>query len=143
VCDCTTALLLDRRGYRVFAGVRRDEDARSLSEQGSERLEPLKIDVAKQRSITAARKRVEDVAGSGRLVGLVNNAGVGGGGPIEFLDLDELRKVLEVNLIGQVAVTQAFLPPLRRAKGTVVFIAFTGAKVLNFAAPPPAAAPPA
>lgn len=125
-----TALLLDRRGYRVFAGVRRDEDAKSLSEQGSERLEPLKIDVAKQRSISAARKRVEDVAGSGRLVGLVNNAGVGGGGPIEFMDLDELRKVLEVNLIGQVAVTQAFLPLIRRGKGRIVNVGSIGGRVV-------------
>jgi NAD(P)-dependent dehydrogenase (short-subunit alcohol dehydrogenase family) len=62
-------------------------------------------------------------------VGLVNNAGVGGGGPIEFMPLDELRDTLEVNLIGQVAVTQAFIPLIRKGKGTIVFIASIGGRV--------------
>src|SRR5262249_62134210 len=93
-----TALLLDRRGYRVFAGVRKDEDAKSLSDQGSDRLSPIKLDVAKQRSISAAQKNVQDALGDQGLVGLVNNAGIGGGGPIEFLDLDESRNVIDENL---------------------------------------------
>jgi NAD(P)-dependent dehydrogenase (short-subunit alcohol dehydrogenase family) len=126
-----TALLLDRKGYRVFAGVRKDEDAKALSEQGSERLEPLKLDVAKERSISSARKQVEEALGGQGLAGLVNNAGIGGGGPIEFMDLDEIRKVLEVNLVGQVAVTQAFLPLLRKAKGTIVFLASIGGRVAS------------
>src|SRR5262245_45128327 len=104
-----TALLLDRKGYRVFAGVRKDEDAKSLSERCSERLEPIKSDVAKERSISSARKQVEDALGDQGLVAVVNNAGIGGGGPIEFMDLDEIRNVIEVNLVGQIAVTQAFL----------------------------------
>lgn len=126
-----SALFLDRKGYRVFAGVRKDEDAKSLSEQGSERLEAIKIDVSKERSISSAKRTVEDAIGSGGLVGLVNNAGVGGGGPIEFMDLDELRNVLEVNLVGQVAVTQAFLPLLRRGKGTIVFLASIGGRIAS------------
>jgi len=124
-----TTLLLDRNGYRVFAGVRKDEDAESLSRAASNRLTPLKIDVAEQRSISDAKQEVQDAAGDQGLVGLVNNAGVGGGGPIEFMDLDEIRNVLEVNLVGQIAVTQAFLPLLRRAKGTIVFIASIGGRI--------------
>jgi NAD(P)-dependent dehydrogenase (short-subunit alcohol dehydrogenase family) len=126
-----TALDLDRKGYRVFAGVRKREDATSLSEEGSDRLTPITIDVAKQHSITAARTKVQEAVGEEGLVGLVNNAGVGGGGPIEFIDLDGFRETLEVNLVGQIAVTQAFLPLIREAKGTVVFIASIGGRIAS------------
>jgi NAD(P)-dependent dehydrogenase (short-subunit alcohol dehydrogenase family) len=125
------ALYLDQRGYRVFAGVRKDEDAKSLTDQASGRLKPIKIDVTKQRSIQTAARNVKKAVGEEGVVGLVNNAGVGGGGPIEFLDLDGLRETLEVNLIGQVAVTKAFLPLVREAKGTIVFIASIGGRVAS------------
>lgn len=124
-----TALLLDEKGYRVFAGVRKEEDAKALSEAGSDRLTPITIDVTKQRSITSAQKEVEGAVGKDGLVGLVNNAGVGGGGPIEFMPLDSFRDTLEVNLVGQIAVTQAFMSLLRQAKGTIVFIASIGGRV--------------
>jgi NAD(P)-dependent dehydrogenase (short-subunit alcohol dehydrogenase family) len=124
-----TALLLDQKGYRVFAGVRKDEDAKSLKAEASDQLKPIKIDVTKDRSIAAAKRNVAKALGDEGLVGLVNNAGVGAGGPIEFMDLDDLRNTLEVNLIGQVAVSQAFMPLLREAKGTIVFIASIGGRV--------------
>ena len=126
-----TALLLDQRGYRVFAGVRKDEDAKSLKEAGSERLKPIKLDVTKHRSIVAARRTVMRALGDDGLVGLVNNAGIGRGGPIEYMDLDDLREQLEVNLIGQVAVTQAFLPLIRKGAGTIVFIGSIGGRVAS------------
>jgi NAD(P)-dependent dehydrogenase (short-subunit alcohol dehydrogenase family) len=126
-----TALLLDRRGYRVFAGVRKDEDAKSLSGEGSGRLEPVKLDITKQRSISAARKKIEDAVGAEGLAGLVNNAGVGGGGPIETMPIEDFRDVMEVNLVGQVAVTQAFMPLIRKAKGTIVFIASIGGRIAS------------
>jgi NAD(P)-dependent dehydrogenase (short-subunit alcohol dehydrogenase family) len=126
-----TALFLDRQGYRVFAGVRKQADAKSLSDAGSDRLTPVTIDVTKQRSITAAKQKVQSAVGEDGLVGLVNNAGVGGGGPIETMPIEDLRDVLEVNLIGQVAVTQAFLPLIRTAKGTIVFIASIGGRVAS------------
>jgi NAD(P)-dependent dehydrogenase (short-subunit alcohol dehydrogenase family) len=124
-----TALLLDEKGYRVFAGVRKDEDAKSLKQAGSERLKPIKLDVTKERSIAAAKRTVKRGLGDEGLVGLVNNAGVGRGGPIEHLPLDVLRDTLEVNLVGQVAVSQAFIPMLRQAKGTIVFIASIGGRI--------------
>jgi NAD(P)-dependent dehydrogenase (short-subunit alcohol dehydrogenase family) len=124
-----TALYLDQRGYTVFAGVRKPEDAKSLQKDGSERLKTIKIDVAKDRSIATAARNVKKALGDEGLVGLVNNAGIGAGGPIEFMDLDELRNILEVNLVGQVAVTQAFMPLLRQAKGTILFIASIGGRV--------------
>ena len=126
-----TALLLDAEGYRVFAGVRKEADARDLGKDGSDRLTPITIDVTDASQIESARQEVADAVGEAGLVGLVNNAGVGGGGPIEFMPLDELRDTLEVNLIGQVAVSQAFIPLIRRGKGTIVFIASIGGRVAS------------
>jgi NAD(P)-dependent dehydrogenase (short-subunit alcohol dehydrogenase family) len=126
-----TALLLDARGYRVFAGVRKEADARDLSKDGSDRLSPVMFDVTDAEQIESASERVAEAVGEAGLAGLVNNAGVGGGGPIEFMELDELRRTLEINLIGQVAVTQAFIPLIRRAKGRIVFIASIGGRVAS------------
>jgi NAD(P)-dependent dehydrogenase (short-subunit alcohol dehydrogenase family) len=126
-----TALLLDSKGYRVFAGVRKEPDARELAKDGSDRLTPVTIDVTDAGQVESARQEIADAVGEAGLVGLVNNAGVGGGGPIEFMPLDELRDTLEVNLIGQVAVTQAFIPLVRKAKGTIVFIASIGGRVAS------------
>jgi NAD(P)-dependent dehydrogenase (short-subunit alcohol dehydrogenase family) len=126
-----TALLLDQKGYRVFAGVRKQADAKSLAEEGSDRLTPITIDVTKERSIKSAKDKVQRAVGKDGLVGLVNNAGVGDGGPVETMDLDVLRNVLEVNLVGQVAVTQAFLPQIRKVPGTVVFIASIGGRIAS------------
>src|ERR671924_841119 len=126
-----TALLLDGRGYRVFAGVRKEADADELRRRGSDPLTPVTLDVTEADQIESARERVAEAVGKGGLVGLVNNAGVGGGGPIEFMPLDELRGTLEVNLIGQVAVTQAFIPLIRKARGTIVFIASIGGRVAS------------
>jgi NAD(P)-dependent dehydrogenase (short-subunit alcohol dehydrogenase family) len=124
-----TALLLDSRGYRVFAGVRKESDASDLAKDGSDRLTPITIDVTKAEQIEAAKQEVGEAVGDEGLAGLVNNAGVGNGGPVETLDLQDLRNVLEVNLVGQVAVTQAFLPLIRRRKGTIVFIASIGGRI--------------
>ena len=126
-----SALRLDAEGYRVFAGVRKEEDARDLARAGSDRLVPLTIDVTKADQIESAREQVAEALGDVGLAGLVNNAGVGDGGPVETLDLDDLRRVLEVNLVGQVAVTQAFLPLIRRQKGTIVFIASIGGRIAS------------
>lgn len=113
------ALRMAEQGWDVWAGVRRLEDA---PEHAAVR--PLRIDVTEAASIAAA---VEEV-GEAPLAGLVNNAGVAMGGPVEFLSLDGLRRQLEVNLVGQVAVTQAFLPAIRRSGGRVVFIGSIGGR---------------
>lgn len=126
-----TALLLDKKGYRVFAGVRKQADAESLSEEASDRLTPITIDVTEEPSIASAKEKVERAVGNDGLVGLVNNAGIGTGGPVESMDLNDLRQALEVNLVGQVAVTQAFLPQIREAKGTIVFIASIGGRIAS------------
>ena len=120
-----TALRLDASGWSVYAGVRRQEDADSLAAAGSERLTPLIIDVTDPGSIAAAAERVEAESAAG-LGALVNNAGVAYTGPLEFVPLDELRNQLEVNVTGHVAITQALIPALRRARGRIVNVTSIG-----------------
>lgn len=115
-----SALALDRAGWRVFAGVRRMEDGAALRQQASERLTSLALDVADADSIAAAAQVVSAALGDAGLHGLVNNAGISVAAPIEFVPVAELRRQLEVNVTGQVAVTQAFLPLLRRVRGRIV-----------------------
>ena len=115
-----SALALDRDGWRVFAGVRRAEDGDALRQQASDRLTPIELDVADAASIAAAAETVGAALGSAGLDGLVNNAGISVAAPVEFVPVAELRRQLEVNVSGQVAVTQAFLPLVRRAGGRIV-----------------------
>jgi NAD(P)-dependent dehydrogenase (short-subunit alcohol dehydrogenase family) len=117
-----TALHLTALGFRVFAGVRRPEDAERLREGGAE---PLTIDIVDPRSIESAAREL----GEAPLAGLVNNAGVAVAGPLEFLPVDEFRRQLDVNVVGHVAVTQAFMPALRRGNGRVVNIGSIGGRV--------------
>jgi NAD(P)-dependent dehydrogenase (short-subunit alcohol dehydrogenase family) len=120
-----TALRLDADGHEVFAAVEPGSDTAGLA-TASERLSLLALDVTLPASIAAA---VDELTGrlAGRgLDGLVNNAGVGFPGPLEVLALEDLRRQLEVNVIGQVAVTQAMLPLVRRAAGRIVFVGSVG-----------------
>ena len=111
-----TALRLARAGWRVLAGVRASADAERLRAAAGERLEPVTIDVTEPATIAAAAEGLGDEP----LHGLVNNAGTALAMPLEFLPLDQFRRQLEVNLVGQVAVTQAVLPNLRSARGRIV-----------------------
>jgi len=119
------ALHLDRLGFSVFAGVRREADRERLRGEASENLEPLILDVTDSEDISRAAEHVSKATQAG-LAGLVNNAGIGVGGPLELLSVSDFRHQIEVNLIGQVAVTQAFIPALRRARGRLVFISSIG-----------------
>lgn len=115
------ALHLDALGWRVFAGVRRSDDGTALEERGSERLLALPLDVTDASSIAGAVRAVHDALGApATLHALVNNAGVSEGGPLELIEMERLRRQFEVNVVGTVAVTQAFLPMLRRAPGRIV-----------------------
>ncbi len=116
------ALYLDQLGYRVFAGVRRPEDGEAVKARASMRLTPVLLDVTDAASIHQAAETVRAAIGTAGLAGLVNNAGIGVGGPLEVVSLEDLRKQFEVNVIGQVAVTQAFLPLLRQGRGRIVNI---------------------
>ncbi|MGH3143548.1 MAG: SDR family oxidoreductase [Gaiellales bacterium] len=117
------AVQLVSAGWRVLAGVRRAGDAPKGTEE-------VLLDVTAADQISAAAGLVD------QLDGLVNNAGIAIAAPVEFLPPDELRHQLEVNLVGQVAVTQAFLPALRRAKGRIVFMgSIAGRSALPFLSP--------
>jgi NAD(P)-dependent dehydrogenase (short-subunit alcohol dehydrogenase family) len=120
-----TALRLDADGHAVFAGIEDATDTAALA-TASGRLRIVVLDVTLADSIDAAVDEITaDLAGRG-LDGLVNNAGVGFPGPLELLPLDDLRRQLEVNVIGQVAATQAVLPLVRKAAGRIVFVGSVG-----------------
>ena len=121
-----SALRLDAEGWRVFAGVRREEDAASLRAGASERLAPLILDVTDDEQIAAAADRIGETVGEAGLDGLVNNAGIAVPGPLEALPIDDFRRQVEVNLTAHVAVTQAMLPQIRAARGRIVFITSIG-----------------
>jgi NAD(P)-dependent dehydrogenase (short-subunit alcohol dehydrogenase family) len=121
-----TALYLDAAGWRVFAGVRREDDAASLRAAGSERISPLTLDVTEPAQIAAAAERLGAETGGAGLDGLVNNAGIAVPGPLETLPIEDFRRQIEVNLNAHVAVTQAMLPAIRQARGRIVFITSIG-----------------
>ncbi|MGH2938018.1 MAG: SDR family oxidoreductase [Solirubrobacterales bacterium] len=122
-----TVRRLDGAGWKVFAGVRREEDAAALRAEGSERLEPLMLDVLEPKAIDAAAERVG--AEPGGLDGLVDNAGAAVAGPLEALPIEDFRRQVELNLTAQLAVTQAMLPAIRVARGRVVLISSVGGRV--------------
>ncbi len=116
-----TALHLDQLGFRVFAGVRKNADGQGLSENASDKLKPILLDVTDDGSIAAAVDTVTRTT-SGELFGLVNNAGLSLNGPLELVPVPEMKKLMDVNVIGLLAVTQAFLPLLRKSRGRIVNI---------------------
>jgi NAD(P)-dependent dehydrogenase (short-subunit alcohol dehydrogenase family) len=124
-----TALYLDKQGYTVFAGVRNTADGESLCKEASAHLQPVQIDVANSDQIATAVKAVQQTVGADGLTGLINNAGIAVGAPLEFIPIDELRRQLEINVVGQVAVTQAFLPLIRQARGRIVNISSIGGRI--------------
>lgn len=117
-----TALLLDKKGYRVFAGVRTDKDAESLKQAASGDLTPIIMDITKAEQIKSASEFVSSAVGDEGLFGLVNNAIVAVDGPLECVAIDDLRWQFEVGVIGLIAVTQALLPTIRKAKGRIINI---------------------
>ncbi len=122
------ALRLAALGFDVFAGVRRPEDGEALSAAGAGRVTPLSLDVTSAEGIAAAAAQVRAAVGASGVAGLVNNAGITVTAPLEFVPLDEFRRQLEVNLVGQLAVTQAFLEPLRAARGRIVNMGSIGGR---------------
>jgi len=131
-----SALRMDEEGWRVFAAVRREEDAASLRDGVSERLVPVMLDVTDAGQIVAVAELVSGEVGEAGLDALVNNAGIAVLSPLETIPVDDFRRQIEVNLTAQVAVTQAFLPLIRRATGRVVFVSSIGGRMaLPFGGP--------
>jgi len=128
-----TALRLAGSGWMVLAGVRDSEAGASLAQSApAGRVTVLTLDVTDPAQIAAAVAQIPD----GRLDGLVNNAGIGIGGPLELVSAEDLRRQFDVNVFAQVAVTQAALPALRRAGGRIAFVSSVGGRVaMAFTAP--------
>lgn len=124
-----TTLQLTRDGYVVFAGARSERDLARLSSEHAS-IRPVRLDVTDADSVAHA---FDVVRASGvPLYGLINNAGIALGGPLEHLPLSDLRKQLEVNVVGTIAVTQAAIPLLRETRGRIVTI---GSIASRFGAP--------
>lgn len=125
------ARYLDEKGFRVFATVRKQSDADAIAARSRSRLQPLFLDVTDAESIARAVRHVGAALGGAGLAGLVNNAGVSVDVPLECVDIAALRHQLEVNSIAPVAVTQAFLPLLRRAQGRIVNVSSVNGRVAS------------
>jgi NAD(P)-dependent dehydrogenase (short-subunit alcohol dehydrogenase family) len=117
-------------GFRVVAGVRRPEDAAQLRDQLGEGVLPVLLDITDPDAVAAAAELFSGDIGEGGLAGLVNNAGIAVAAPLEFLPPAELRRQLEVNVVGQHAVTQALLPLLRRGRGRIVNLGSIGDRIV-------------
>ena len=124
-----TALRLAAAGQHVYAGVRNPADGEQLARSavGGE-LTPLILDVTDASHIAAAAAAVTGHTAAAGLDGLVDNAGFGLACPTELVQLEAFRRLLEVNVTGQLAVTQAFLPSLRRAHGRIVMVSTIGVR---------------
>ncbi len=120
------AVRLAAAGFTVYAGVRKEADAERLRAAG---LHPLTIDVTDHSTIASAAAEVGEAVGGTGLAGLVNNAGIAVSGPVEFIPIEDWRRQLEVNVIGQVAAIQAFLPLLRTGRGRIVNVSSIGGRI--------------
>lgn len=132
-----TTLRLAAAGWTVFAGVRNPAAGESLVKDASGgRVIPVTLDVTDAMQIAQARERVDQETGAAGLDALVNNAGIGIGGPLELVSEEDLRRQFDVNVFAQVEVTKAMLPVLRRAHGRLVFVSSIGGRVaMAFTAP--------
>lgn len=132
--------LLHEHGFLVLASVRTQEDGNWLKTNISEGIQPLLMDITKPDSLRSAAIKADEILRGysyvSGLYGLVNNAGIIINGPLEMVSIDSLRKQFEVNVIGQVAVTQTFLPLIRRGPGRIINIgAVTGRITIPFMGP--------
>ncbi len=138
------ALDLAARGWLVFAGVRQAADGDALCQASSRqassgqassrpassgKIVPLLFDVTQPAQIQVAAATVEAARGAEGVQGLINNAGIAVAAPLEFIPLGELRHQLEVNVVGQVGVTQALLPLLRCGQGRIINISSMAGRV--------------
>ena len=119
------ALDLAARGWRVFAGVRKKEDGEALASKAGQAVTPILLDVTNPGHVAAAVEHIRGVVGGAGLFGVVNNAGIVVAGPLEFLPLAEIARQFQVNVLGVIAVTQAFLPLVRAARGRMVIMGST------------------
>jgi NAD(P)-dependent dehydrogenase (short-subunit alcohol dehydrogenase family) len=129
------AKVLGSRGVQVFGGVRKQADADRLQRELGAGFTPLLMDVTDEAAVQSAASQVSQRLGNRKLFGLVNNAGIGSGGPLIHQPIDEFRRTIEVNLVGPFTVTKAFAPLLGADRsrsgspGRIVQISSVGGKV--------------
>jgi NAD(P)-dependent dehydrogenase (short-subunit alcohol dehydrogenase family) len=121
-----TALRLAGSGWDVVAGVRRAEDGEELAQAQPERITPVVLDITDDQQVAAL-----DGALPARLDAAVNNAGIAVAAPVETVTPADFRRQLEVNVVGQAAVTQAVLPRLRESRGRIVFVSSISGRIVN------------
>ncbi|PCJ70213.1 MAG: oxidoreductase [Rhodobiaceae bacterium] len=123
------------KGMHVFGSVRKPEDGERLKAEFGDAFTPLLFDVTDEAAVAAAATQVREKLNGETLFGLVNNAGIGVPGPLLHLPIDELRNVMEVNLVGQLIVTQSFAPllgadlDLKGTPGRIVMISSVAGKM--------------
>ena len=128
------AKVLIKKGFKVFGSVRKEADAERLKKEFGANFTPLIFDVTDTAAVKRGAEQVAAALGNETLTGLVNNAGIAVPGPLLFLDVDELRHQLDVNVVGQLITTQAFAPllgadPSRHGKrGRIVMISSVGGR---------------
>ncbi len=115
-----TAKRFDTLGWRVFAGVLPGEDTTALQQGASDRMTIIPVDITSAEMVTAAQQSIARALGDAGLDGLFNNAGIPVSGPMELVPLPALEQIINVNVMGHVRVTQAFLPLVRKAQGRIV-----------------------
>jgi NAD(P)-dependent dehydrogenase (short-subunit alcohol dehydrogenase family) len=121
-----------KNGYHVFAGVRKASDVEALkTDDHSGNLEPVMLDVTNELQLNELKSDLSMKTGDAGLAGLVNNAGIARGSPLEFVATQDVRDMFNVNVMGPLLLTQAFLPLLRVAKGRIVTVGSIGGKVAN------------
>jgi NAD(P)-dependent dehydrogenase (short-subunit alcohol dehydrogenase family) len=117
-----TAIHLAHRGWQVFAGVRRSQDGAHLAAMAG--VTPLPLDITDLDQVSALRDRLP-----ARLDAVVNNAGIVVGAPLEAVPIEQLRRQLDVNVVGQIAVAQAVIPLLRASAGRMVFVSSVNGRI--------------
>ncbi|MDD5269059.1 MAG: SDR family NAD(P)-dependent oxidoreductase [Methylococcales bacterium] len=123
------AIALDQLGFTVFAGVRKIEHGHSLMQQASKRINPILLDIADDEQISSAVTTMTKQLPEAGFVGIINNAGIALTGPLECVTRSAFQRQLEINVVSQVALIQAFLPLLRRYRGRIVNISSTSGKI--------------
>ncbi|XP_068101687.1 dehydrogenase/reductase SDR family member 9-like [Hyperolius riggenbachi] len=124
------ARTFDKLGFRVIATCLTDEGADALNEATSERLKTVVLDVTDEQNVQRIAEWVQDEVGDQGLWGLVNNAGIMGTlAPMDWLSIEDIRKPIEVNLIGLIHVTLAMLPMIKKARGRIVNVSSVGGRV--------------
>ena len=119
------AVRLANAGWAVHAGVRSEQDGAALT-AAAPGISAVELDVTDADQVAALEQALP-----AQLDAVVNNAGIAVGGGLESLPVAELRRQLEVNVVGQLAVTPAVLPRLRESGGRIVFVSSISGRIAS------------